>query len=177
MMASSEGGVEIEEVAARSPEKILRAAIDPAVGFGDFQGRKIAYGLSLPKDSINKAVGFMRALYRAFVESDASLVEINPLVLTTSGDLIALDAKMGFDDNALFRHAEVREMRDITEENPKEEKSKLQSSTSVTSRSTATSAAWSMAPAWPWRPWTSSNITAPSRQTFSTWVAARPRRR
>src|SRR5499433_185233 len=120
MMASSEGGVEIEEVAARSPKKILRAAIDPAVGFVDFQGRKLAYGLGLPKDSINKAVGFMRALYRAFSESDASLVEINPLVLTKSGDLIALDAKMGFDDNALFRHADIREMRDVTEENPKE---------------------------------------------------------
>jgi len=120
MMASSEGGVEIEEVAARAPEKILRATIDPTVGFVDFQGRKLAYGLGLPKDSINKAVGFMRALYRAFSESDASLVEINPLVLTKSGDLIALDAKMGFDDNALFRHADIREMRDITEENPKE---------------------------------------------------------
>jgi len=120
MMASSEGGVEIEEVAARSPEKILRAAIDPAAGFADFQGRKLAYGLGLPKDSVNKAVSFMRALYRAFIESDASLVEINPLVLTKAGDLIALDAKMGFDDNALFRHPDVRAMRDVTEENPKE---------------------------------------------------------
>jgi succinyl-CoA synthetase beta subunit len=120
MMASSEGGVEIEEVAARAPEKILRVTIDPAVGFSDFQGRKLAYGLGLPKDSVNKAVGFMRALYRAFSESDASLVEINPLVLTKSGDLVALDAKMGFDDNALFRHADVRAMRDVTEENPKE---------------------------------------------------------
>jgi succinyl-CoA synthetase beta subunit len=120
MMASSEGGVEIEEVAARAPEKILRETIDPAVGFIDFQGRKLAYGLGLPKDSINKAVGFMRGLHRAFMESDASMVEINPLVLTKSGDLIALDAKMGFDDNALFRHADIREMRDITEENPKE---------------------------------------------------------
>ena len=120
VMASSEGGVEIEEVAARSPEKILRAAIDPAAGFADFQGRKLVYGLGLPKDSVNKAVSFMRALYRAFIESDASLVEINPLVLTKAGDLIALDAKMGFDDNALFRHPDVRAMRDVTEENPKE---------------------------------------------------------
>jgi succinyl-CoA synthetase beta subunit len=120
MMSSAEGGVEIEEVAARAPEKILREAIDPAVGFLDFQGRKLAYGLGLPKDSINKAVGFMRGLYRAFVESDVSLVEINPLVLTKAGDLIALDAKMGFDDNALFRHSDIREMRDVTEENPKE---------------------------------------------------------
>lgn len=120
VMASSEGGVEIEEVAERSPEKILRATIDPAVGFGDFQGRQLAYGLGLPKDSVKKAVSFMRGLYRAFSESDASMAEINPLVLTKSGDLLALDAKMGFDDNALFRHADIREMRDVTEENEKE---------------------------------------------------------
>ncbi len=120
VMASSEGGVEIEEVAERSPEKILCAPIDPAVGFVDFQGRQLAYGLGLPKDSINQAVAFMRGLYRAFCESDASMVEINPLVLTKSGDLVALDAKMGFDDNALFRHADIREMRDVTEENEKE---------------------------------------------------------
>ncbi len=120
MMASSEGGVEIEEVAERSPEKILRAAIDPAVGFGAFQGRQLAYGLGLPKDAVNKAVAFMRGLYKAFSESDASMAEINPLVLTKSGDLLALDAKMGFDDNALFRHADIREMRDVTEENEKE---------------------------------------------------------
>ncbi len=120
VMASSEGGVEIEEVAERSPEKILRATIDPAVGFGDFQGRQLAYGLGLPKDAVNKAVAFMRGLYRAFSESDASMAEINPLVLTKSGDLVALDAKMGFDDNALFRHADIREMRDVTEENEKE---------------------------------------------------------
>ena len=120
VMASSEGGVEIEEVAARAPEKILRATIDPAVGFGDFQGRQLAYGLGLPKDSVNKAVSFMRGLYQAFSESDASMAEINPLVLTKAGDLVALDAKMGFDDNALFRHADIREMRDVTEENEKE---------------------------------------------------------
>ena len=120
MMASSEGGVEIEEVAARAPEKILRATIDPAVGFGAFQGRQLAYGLGLPKDAVNKAVAFMHGLYRAFSESDASMAEINPLVLTKSGDLLALDAKMGFDDNALFRQADIREMRDVTEENEKE---------------------------------------------------------
>ncbi len=120
VMASSEGGVEIEEVAERAPEKILRATIDPAVGFGDFQGRQLAYGLGLPKDAVNKAVAFMRGLYKAFSESDASMAEINPLVLTKSGDLLALDAKMGFDDNALFRHADIREMRDVAEENEKE---------------------------------------------------------
>ncbi len=120
VMASSEGGVEIEEVAARSPEKILREALDPALGVGDFQGRKIAYGLGLPKAAIPKAVAFVKALYRAFIETDASLVEINPLVLTQDNDLVALDAKMGFDDNALYRQPEVRELRDESEENEKE---------------------------------------------------------
>ncbi len=120
IMASSEGGVEIEEVAERAPEKILREAVDPAVGVGDFQGRKIAYGLGLPKEAVNKAVAFIRSLYRAVIETDASLVEINPLVLTQDNDLVALDAKMGFDDNALFRHADIRDMRDLAEENEKE---------------------------------------------------------
>ncbi len=120
IMASSEGGVEIEEVAERAPEKILRATVDPAVGFGDFQGRQLAYGLGLPKASVNKAVAFMRGLYKAFAECDASMMEINPLVLTKAGDLVALDAKIGFDDNALFRHADIRELRDVSEENDKE---------------------------------------------------------
>jgi succinyl-CoA synthetase beta subunit len=120
MMASSEGGVEIEEVASRSPEKILRESIDPAVGLQAFQARKLAFGIGLPHASVNKAVAFMTALYRAFVDTDASMAEINPLVLTAQGDLIALDAKMGFDDNALFRHADVRELRDLNEEDPKE---------------------------------------------------------
>jgi succinyl-CoA synthetase beta subunit len=120
LMASAEGGVEIEEVAARSPEKILREPIDPAVGLQAFQGRKIAFGLSIPKESINRAVSFISGLYRAFSESDGSLAEINPLVLTGAGDLLALDAKMGFDDNSLFRHPEIRELRDLHEEDPKE---------------------------------------------------------
>jgi succinyl-CoA synthetase beta subunit len=120
VMASSEGGVEIEEVAARSPEKILREPVDPAVGIQAFQARKIAFGLGLPKASINKAVAFITALYRAFVDCDASMAEINPLVVTTAGDLVALDAKMGFDDNGLFRHPEIRDLRDIHEEDPKE---------------------------------------------------------
>ena len=120
LMASAEGGVEIEEVASRSPEKILREPIDPAVGIQAFQARKIAFGLGLPKESINKAVSFITALYRAFIDSDCSLAEINPLVLTKNGDLLALDAKMGFDDNALFRHPDIRELRDIHEEDPKE---------------------------------------------------------
>ena len=120
MMASTEGGVEIEEVAAREPEKILRESIDPAVGLQAYQARKLAFALDLPKTSINKFVAFATSLYRAYIEADASLVEINPLVVTKSDDLLALDAKMGFDDNALFRHPEIRELRDEHEEDPKE---------------------------------------------------------
>jgi succinyl-CoA synthetase beta subunit len=120
MMASAEGGVEIEEVAARSPEKILRETIDPAAGFQAFQARNLAFGIGVPKASIGKAVAFMTALYRAFMEWDASMAEINPLVLTKQGDLLALDAKMGFDDNALFRHPDVADMRDLAEEAPAE---------------------------------------------------------
>jgi succinyl-CoA synthetase beta subunit len=120
LMASAEGGVEIEEVAARAPDQILRVSIDPAVGIQAFHGRKIAFGLGLPKDGATKAVAFIVNLYRAFVECDAALTEINPLVLTRAGELLALDAKMSFDDNALFRHPDVRELRDIHEEDPKE---------------------------------------------------------
>ncbi|HVN84641.1 MAG TPA: ADP-forming succinate--CoA ligase subunit beta [Candidatus Binatia bacterium] len=120
MMASAEGGVEIEEVAARSPEKIVRQVIDPAVGLQPFQARKAAFALGLSGASIGKATAFMSGLYRAFVDSDASMAEINPLVVTQTGDVIALDAKMSFDDNSLFRHPEVRELRDLNEEDPKE---------------------------------------------------------
>ena len=120
MMASQEGGVEIEEVAAKTPEKILRETIDPAVGLQAYQARKLAFGLGIPKASIGKAVKFMTGLHRAFVESDASLAEINPLVLTKQGDLLALDCKMNFDDNALYRHPDIRDMRDFEEEDPRE---------------------------------------------------------
>src|SRR4029077_8110603 len=100
--------------------KILREPIDPAVGLQSFQARKIAFGLRFPKESANKAVAFILGLYRAFIDSDCSLAEINPLVLTKSGDVLALDAKMGFDDNALFRHPDIRELRDVHEEDPRE---------------------------------------------------------
>jgi len=119
-IASAEGGVEIEEVAAHSPEKILREAIAPEFGCQAYQGRKLAKSLGLPSASLNKFAKFLCALYDAYVATDASLVEINPLVLTKDGDLIALDAKMGFDDNALFRHADIRELRDPEEEDPRE---------------------------------------------------------
>ncbi|HAO93044.1 MAG: succinate--CoA ligase subunit beta [Deltaproteobacteria bacterium GWC2_56_8] len=120
IMASSEGGVEIEEVAERSPEKILKEFIDPAVGLQAFQARKLAFGLGIDKTLVNKAVKFMTALYNAFVASDCSMAEINPLVVTKGGDIIALDAKMSFDDNALFRHKDIEGMRDLDEEDPKE---------------------------------------------------------
>jgi succinyl-CoA synthetase beta subunit len=119
-MASTEGGVEIEEVAARTPEKIIRVAIDPAIGFQPFHGRQIAFGLGLSGKQVSKAVSFMRGLYRAFSERDASLVEINPLVVTAQGDLVALDAKMNFDGNALYRQPKVVELRDLDEEDAHE---------------------------------------------------------
>jgi succinyl-CoA synthetase beta subunit len=120
VMASAEGGVEIEEVAARAPEKILREVVDPAVGLQAFQARRLAFGLGLPAKVAGKAVAFISALYRAFVECDASLAEINPLVITADEAVIALDAKMGFDDNGLFRHPDLRELRDANEEDPRE---------------------------------------------------------
>ena len=121
-MASTEGGVEIEVVAAEHPEKILKQTIDPAVGFQPFQARKLAFGLGLDAAQVNDAVGFFTNLYRAFESTDASLAEINPFVVTKDGRLLALDAKMNFDDNALFRHPEIRELRDTNEEDPLEVK-------------------------------------------------------
>jgi succinyl-CoA synthetase beta subunit len=120
IMASTEGGMEIEEVAAATPEKILRVAVDPATGIEPFHARKLAYGLGLEGDQVKSAVRFVMAMYKAFTDLDASIVEINPLVVTGSGDVIALDAKMNFDDNALFRHKDVMELRDEDEEDPME---------------------------------------------------------
>ncbi len=119
-MASAAGGMEIEQVAAENPEAILKEHVDPSVGFLAFQARKLAFGLGLKPEEINPAVGFMTGLARAFAETDASLVEINPFITTTDGKLYALDAKMNFDDNAVFRHKEVRELRDLSEEDPLE---------------------------------------------------------
>jgi succinyl-CoA synthetase beta subunit len=119
-MASSAGGMDIEEVAAKTPEKIMKESIDPAVGFRSFQARKLAFGLGLPGELINQAVKFMQALYNAYEQMDASLVEINPFLLTKDSRLIALDAKINFDDNALFRHKDFLELRDLNEEEPLE---------------------------------------------------------
>ncbi|MCH2393627.1 ADP-forming succinate--CoA ligase subunit beta [Oceanibaculum sp.] len=120
VMASTEGGMEIEEVAAEHPEKILKVAIDPATGMQAFHARQIAFGLGLEGKQVNAAVKFMLAMYKAFTELDCSIVEINPLVVTGDGSVIALDAKVNFDDNALFRHADIEELRDEDEENPME---------------------------------------------------------
>jgi succinyl-CoA synthetase beta subunit len=119
-MASAAGGMDIEEVAAKMPEKILKETINPAVGFLPFQARKLAFGLGIPDELINQAVNFMLKLYEAYEKMEASLVEINPFLLTKDNRLIALDAKVNFDDNALFRHKEYLELRDLNEEEPLE---------------------------------------------------------
>ncbi|HBU9602558.1 TPA: ADP-forming succinate--CoA ligase subunit beta [Staphylococcus pseudintermedius] len=120
LMASEEGGTEIEEVAAKNPEKIFKETIDPVIGLAPYQARRIAFNINIPKESINKVVKFLIALYNVFIEKDCSIVEINPLVLTGEGDVLALDSKINFDDNALFRHKDIVELRDLEEEDPKE---------------------------------------------------------
>ena len=119
-MASAAGGMDIEEVAAKTPELIMKETIDPAIGFRSYQARKLAFGLGLPSELIGQAVKFMQALYNAYEQMDASLMEINPFLLTKDGRLIALDAKVNFDDNALFRHKEFLDLRDLNEEEPLE---------------------------------------------------------
>jgi len=120
IMASAEGGVEIEEVAAKSPEKILKVAIDPATGIQAYHARKIAFGLGLTGNQVSSATKFILSMYKAFIELDCSIVEINPLVVTGAGDVLALDAKVNFDDNALFRHKDIEDLRDPDEEDPAE---------------------------------------------------------
>ena len=119
-MASAAGGMDIEQVAAENPDAILKQHVDPGMGLEAFQARKIAFQLGLKGPQINQAVQFLTGLYRAFLDTDASLLEINPFITTTDGRLFALDAKINFDDNALFRHAEFKELRDVTEEDPLE---------------------------------------------------------
>jgi succinyl-CoA synthetase beta subunit len=120
MMASAAGGVDIEEVAAKTPDKIFKEHVQAGTGLVPFQARKLAFAIGLDAPRANKATKLMMALYAAFVAADASLVEINPLIVTPAGDLLALDAKMTFDDNALYRHADIREFRDLAEEDPLE---------------------------------------------------------
>src|ERR1700722_6611099 len=120
VMASTEGGMEIEEVAAKHPEKILKVAIDPTTGLQGFHARELAFGLGLEGKQVAAATKFMLGMYKAFTSLDASIVEINPLVVSGAGDVIALDAKINFDDNGLFRHHDIEEMRDEAEEDPTE---------------------------------------------------------
>lgn len=120
MMASTEGGMAIEDVAHDTPEKIIKVTIDPLTGFQSFHGRKLAFGLGLPVEEINTFIKFASALYKVYMDHDAEMIEINPLVKTGDGRFIALDAKMGFDGNALYRQSQVSEMRDLSEEEPTE---------------------------------------------------------
>jgi succinyl-CoA synthetase beta subunit len=120
MMVGAEGGVDIEEVAAKTPERIHRAYVHPGVGLAPFQAQGLAFAVGLTGDQVKKATKMMLALYQAFIATDASLLEINPLIVTKGGDLLALDAKMTFDDNALYRHADIRDLRDMSEEDPLE---------------------------------------------------------
>ena len=119
-MASKAGGMEIEEVAAKDPDAIVKAYIDPAIGFQAYQARKLAFALGLKPTQINDAVKFMQGLYKAFIETDSSLLEINPFITTKDDKLFALDCKINFDDNAIFRHKELKELRDVAEEDPLE---------------------------------------------------------
>ncbi|MDN3014771.1 ADP-forming succinate--CoA ligase subunit beta [Paenibacillus sp. BSR1-1] len=120
LMASEEGGTEIEEVAEKTPEKIFKEEIDPVIGLQPFQARRIAFNINIPKELVNQAVKFMMGLYNAYIEKDCSIAEINPLVVTGDGKVMALDAKLNFDSNALFRQKDVLEYRDLEEEDPKE---------------------------------------------------------
>ena len=120
MMASKAGGMDIEEVAAKDPSAIVREAISASAGMFPFQARKIAFALGLSGEAHKRAVALLQSLFRAYMETDASLAEINPLLVTKQGDVLALDAKMNFDDNALFRHPDIKEMRDLHEEDPLE---------------------------------------------------------
>lgn len=124
-LASTEGGMEIEEVAHTHPEKIIKAVIDPVSGFQPFHGRKLAYGLGLKGEQVKELTAFAKGIYEAFTSLDASLLEINPMVLTTDNKLLALDAKMSFDDNALYRHPELEASRDEDEEDPMEREAAL----------------------------------------------------
>lgn len=120
MMGSEEGGTEIEEVAAETPEKIFKEEIDPVVGLAPYQARRLAFNINIPSELVSKAVKFMMGLYRAYTEKDCSIAEINPLVTTGDGEVLALDAKLNFDDNALYRQKDVFELRDLDEEDEKE---------------------------------------------------------
>jgi succinyl-CoA synthetase beta subunit len=173
IIAAIAGGIAIEEVAARHPEKILRLAIDPAVGISGFHGRRLAYGLGLEGKQISALGKFVDAMYEAFVALDCSVVEINPLVITGAGEVVALDAKVSFDDNALFRHRELDNLRDESEQDPKELEAAKYDLNYITLDGTIGCMVNGAASRWRRR--TSSSSTAPHPPTSSTSAAARPR--
>jgi succinyl-CoA synthetase beta subunit len=175
VMGSSEGGVEIEEVAATRPEKILKESIDPVIGLAPFQCRRLAFALGIPPALTDKTMAAMQGLYRAFEECDASLAEINPLIITKEGEIMALDAKMNFDSNAFFRQKEIVALRDLDEEDPREvEASKYDLSYISLDGNIAcmvNGAGLAMATM------DIVSFTAASRPIFSTWAAAPTKKR
>ena len=173
IIASAAGGMDIEEVAAKEPEKILREHIDPGTGVIPFQARKLAFGMGLGSGPANKLVKLLDSIYKAFIETDASMIEINPLILTKGGDLLALDAKVSSTTTRSIGIPICATCATLAKRI--RSKSKHRSSRSTTSASTATSAAWSTAPASPWRRWTSSSWRAGSRPT--SWMSAVARTR
>ena len=175
VMASVSGGMNIEEVAAADPNAIIRQPFDPHLGILPFEARTVVSRLGLRGKTARQTATLVSRLTKAYVDTDSSLAEINPLMVTPKGDVLALDAKMNFDDNALYRHSDVVDMRDLDEENDPRGRGQA-SSGSTTSSSTATSAAWSTAPGWRWRPWISSSCTAASPPTSSTSAAPRARK-
>lgn len=172
-MASTEGGVNIEQVAHETPEKILKASIDPLVGAQPFQARDLAFRLGLEGDQLKQFTHIFIGLAKLFQEHDLALVEVNPLVVQKDGNLLCLDAKINLDTNALFRQPRLRAMHDPSQDDPREVHAAKWELNYVALE--ATSAAWSTAPDWPWAPWTSSISMGAGRPTSSTSAAARPR--
>jgi succinyl-CoA synthetase beta subunit len=166
IIASTEGGMEIEHVAETNPEKIMRVAVDPASGISGFHARKLAFGLGLEGKQIGTFTKFVMAMYKAFIELDCAIVEINPLVVTGAGEVVALDAKVSFDDNSLYRHPDIAKLRDEAEEDPKElEAAKFELNYVALDGQIG----------WRWRPWTSSSCTDLRPQISWMSAAAPPR--
>jgi succinyl-CoA synthetase beta subunit len=169
IMVSEAGGMDIETVAEQTPEKIIKVHINPLIGIQSYHCLQVAHGLRLESALVKPFIQLLNNLYRLFLAHDASLVEINPLVVTKSNTVLALDAKMTFDDSAMFRQKEIADFRDVDEENPLE----VEASGTISTISTWTAmwATWSTAPAWPWPPWTSSSLPVRGRPTFWMWAA------
>ena len=175
IMASSEGGMDIEKVAHDTPEKIIKVFVDPAIGVTDAQATQLANGIGIPAASLAQAVDTFKKLYTCYMETDASLAEINPLILEGNGNIKALDAKFNFDSNSLYRQPEIVAFRDLEEEDADEIEASKYDLSYISLE--AISAAWSTVRDSRWRPWTPSSCSAPSRPTSSMSAAARRRRK